>query len=172
MYDNTLQVAPGIAAYPAAFPGLYTVAGSRKDCNASTPATVTVTSKAAYDITVVSANRFLRRFTGDVTKPGAGLTVTASYYAHGFDDKPKLILDLDNSSGSDVTFTVTPNFYSHDKPETVKVRAHGRWGRGFDAVATSHGWYDVTVTASGDPTWSQRFIGHIETGEDSVTGSF
>jgi phospholipase C len=107
-----------------------------------------------------------------VTKPGSGLTVTASYYAHGFDDKPKLILVLFNGTGSDVTFTVTPNFYSRGLPETVKVRAHGRWGHGFDAVATSHGWYDVTVTVSSDPTWSQRFIGHIETGEDSVTGSF
>src|SRR5712691_59839 len=104
VYDNTLQVAPGIPAYPAAFPGQYTVAGSRKDRDASTQAAVTVRSKAAYDITVVSANRFLRRFTGDVTKPGAALKVTASYYAHGFDDKPKLILELDNNSGSDVTF--------------------------------------------------------------------
>ena len=172
VYDNTLRLAPGIPAYPAAFPGQYTVAGSHQDRAASTPAAVTVTSKAAYDITVVSANRFLRRFTGDVTKPGAGLTVTASYYAHGFDDKPQLILDLVNGTGSDVTFTVTPNFYSRGLPDKLKVHAHGRWSHGFDAVATSHGWYDVTVTASNDPTWSQRFTGHIETGQDSVTGSF
>jgi len=41
-----------------------------------------------------------------------------------------------------------------------------------DVVATSHGWYDVTVTASSDASWSQRFVGHIENGEHSITGSF
>jgi len=34
----------------------------------------------AYDITVVSANRFLRRFTGDLTKAGADAQVTVAYY--------------------------------------------------------------------------------------------
>jgi phospholipase C len=45
------------------------------------------------------------------------------------------------------------------------------WRHEADVVATAHGWYDVTVTADVDSTWSQRFIGHIENGEDSITGS-
>jgi len=37
-------------------------------------------------------------------------------------------------------------------------------------VKQSHGWYDVTVTADRDATWSQRLVGHLETGRPSVSG--
>jgi phospholipase C len=173
VFDNTLATSPSVAAYPGAFPGQYTVAGARFGAVTAVSQTV---AGPAYDTTIVSANRFLRRFTGDATKAGAALTVTASYYANGFEDQssapgPALLLTLGNNSASDVTFTVTPNHYSADPVRTVKVRAHGSWRHEADVVATAHGWYDVTVTADVDSTWSQRFIGHIENGEDSITGS-
>ena len=33
----------------------------------------------------------------------------------------------------------------------------------------SHGWYDVLFTVNGFPAFSQRFAGHLETGEESRT---
>ncbi len=172
VYDNTLQVAPAITAYPGAFPGQFTVTGSTRDSRAATTATQTV-GGPAYDVTVVSANRFLRRFTGNATKAGADLKVATSFYANGFDDKPALLLDLVNGSHSDVTFTVKHNYYNNGaSAQTIRVRAGETFRHVADVVSTAHGWYDVTVTASSDSTWSQRFIGHIETGEHSITGSF
>jgi phospholipase C len=40
-----------------------------------------------------------------------------------------------------------------------------------DPLAGSNGWCDLTITIDGDSTWSQRFTGHIETGEPSITGA-
>ncbi|HEX4830904.1 MAG TPA: phospholipase C, phosphocholine-specific [Trebonia sp.] len=171
VYDNTLAVAPAIGAYPAAFPGAYTVAPSAK------AATTTVTQEVsgpAYDVTVVSANRFLRRFAGDMTKAGAELQVTASYYeGNGSStDKPLIFFDLCNSTGKPVTFTLAYTSYTKAPADKISCDAHGRWSHQVDDLVTTHGWYDITVTADIDPTWSQRFIGHIENGADSVTGSF
>jgi phospholipase C len=35
---------------------------------------------------------------------------------------------------------------------------------------TASGWYDVAVTVSSDSSWSQRFTGHLENGQPSITG--
>ncbi len=171
IYDNTLQTAPPVASYPAAFPGQFTVAGSRENCHAATTATKAV-GGPAYDVTVVSANRFLRRFTGNATTAGANLKVTTSFFGNGFADKPALLLDLVNGSHSTVTFTVKSNHYNDEPAQAIRVHAGETWRHVADVVATSHGWYDVTVTANTDASWSQRFIGHIETGNPSITGSF
>ncbi|MER5711643.1 phospholipase domain-containing protein [Streptomyces sp. NPDC002122] len=40
----------------------------------------------------------------------------------------------------------------------------------FNAVAYHQGWYDFTITVDNDSTWSERFAGHIEYGDTSVTG--
>jgi phospholipase C len=37
-------------------------------------------------------------------------------------------------------------------------------------AAVQNGWYDFTVTADADATWSRRYTGHIETGAASVSG--
>jgi phospholipase C len=37
-------------------------------------------------------------------------------------------------------------------------------------ITTASGWYDLTVTIDTDTSWSQRFSGHVETGENSITG--
>jgi phospholipase C len=50
------------------------------------------------------------------------------------------------------------------------VRAHSSATYEADPVATSDGWYGVTVTISGDTSWSRGYTGHLETGAPSVTG--
>ncbi len=167
---NNLAAIPAVTAYPAGFPGQYTVAPTQK-VTAKTAATLAIGAAGAYDITVVSANRFLRRFTGDTTKAGAAARVAASFYTGGFARQPKLNLELSNGGNSNVTFTVTHNHYSKAKPATYKVRPGDSATFTFEAIARTGGWYDVTVTISGDSTWSQRFTGHIENGSNSVTGS-
>lgn len=69
-----------------------------------------------------------------------------------------------------MTFTITHNNYISGKPDTVKVNAHGKEAWTVNPVKESDGWYDVTVTVDVDGGWSQRFVGHIETGEASITG--
>ncbi|GII55485.1 phospholipase C, phosphocholine-specific [Planotetraspora thailandica] len=167
VYNNRAGL-PTLAQYPAAFPGQYTVAAN------STVSGVGVVGASAddtaYDITVTGSNRFLRRFTGDVTTAGKDLEVEADYYDGKSTKHPKLKLWLRNHGDSRVTFTITHNNYSSDRPHTVKVNAHGKEAWTVSPVKDSDGWYDVTVTADCDEAWSQRFVGHLETGEASITG--
>ena len=67
---------------------------------------------------------------------------------------------------------MTHNYYNSEPARIIRVHAGQAVRHVADVVGTSSGWYDVTVTADIDSSWSQRFIGHIETGEDSITGSF
>jgi phospholipase C len=51
------------------------------------------------------------------------------------------------------------------------VAAHGKEAWAVSPLELSGGWYDVTVTADSDAAWSQRFVGHLETGQPRITGS-
>ena len=161
VYDN--RAAGGdLTAYPAATPGQYTVAAGGS-ASASAPVS------GRYDLTVVGPNRFLRHFTGDTTRTGATAQVTASYQ-HGPGRDPVLALELANGGSHVVTFTVTPNHYARHGGRSYRVAAHGHASYLADPLATSDGWYDVTVTVSGDSSWSRRYVGHLENGQPSTTG--
>ncbi|MEU2629925.1 phosphocholine-specific phospholipase C [Kitasatospora sp. NPDC007106] len=123
-----------------------------------------------YDLSVVGPNRFLRRFKGDATKPGKLVSVTASYANAPTTGKLALWFAFANTGTAAVTFTVTSTNYRNDGPWTYTVPAGGTASDFFNAVAYNNGWYDFTVTVDSDPSWSQRFTGHLETGAASVSG--
>ncbi|WP_405013203.1 phosphocholine-specific phospholipase C [Kitasatospora sp. NBC_01539] len=123
-----------------------------------------------YDLGVVGPNRFLRRFKGDATKPGKLVSVATSYATEAGTGKLALRFAFTNAGSTAVTFTVTSTNYRTDGPWTYRVPAGGSAGDYFNAVAYTDGWYDFTVTVDSDPTWSQRFTGHLETGAASVSG--
>ncbi len=116
------------------------------------------------------ANRFLRRFTGNVTTAGANVAVTADYFTDGWGPRPALTLALANNGHADVTFTVTANQYAAGPARTYRVHAGRHASHAIDPIVTAHGWYDVTVTVDTDASWSQRFTGHLENGQPSITG--
>jgi phospholipase C len=124
----------------------------------------------AYDLSVTGPNRFLRRFQGDTTKTGKDLAVTASYAVEPGTGKLAVYFKLANNATSTVNFTVTSNQYRGDGPWPYQVRAGANVSDYFNAVAYTNGWYDFTVTADIDPTWSQRFTGHLENGAPSTSG--
>jgi phospholipase C len=172
VYNN---VAPdqALADYPAKFPGQYTVDPSHTVWNKVVPGSVEIgagSGEGKYDLTVVGPNRFLRRFTGDVNATGRTAQVEAAYYEGGFGPKPRLALELTNSGTKAVTFTVVSNSYSKGQSKTYHVSAHGRATHAVDPLVSSNGWYDLTVTISGDNSWSRHYIGHLENGTDSITG--
>ena len=168
VYDNTLGATPSVAAYPAGFPGQFTVAGSCTEATAATNVTFAAGAGPAYDITVTGPNRFLRRFKGNTATAGAHVTVDAEYYHQGF--KPKFVLNLVNGSTSAVNFTVTTNNYGPSGPVSYHVPARQTKQHTIDPISNSHGWYDLTVTIDSDKGWSQRLTGHLENGKPSITG--
>ena len=80
------------------------------------------------------------------------------------------MLTLTNSGPQAATFTVVSNHYSTDPAKTFHVRPHGHATYSVDPLACGNGWYDLTVTISGDSSWSRRHVGHLEDGRNSVTG--
>jgi phospholipase C len=172
VYNNAAP-ALTLADYPAKFPGQYTVDPSHTIWNKTVAGSVEIgagSGDGKYDLTVVGPNRFLRNFTGDVTTAGRTAQVEASYYQGGFQPKPKLVLELINAGAQAVTFTVAPNNYSKDKAKTYHVPGHGRTSHVVDVLESGNGWYDVSVTISGDASWSRRYVGHLEDGSNSITG--
>ncbi|GHH87468.1 non-hemolytic phospholipase C [Streptomyces sulfonofaciens] len=169
---NNLAATPSLADYPAKFPGQYTVDASHGPVRTvtGTAPVGAVAGDTAYDITVVGPNRFLRHFTGDVAASGSTARVEAEYPADGHGAGPALALRLTNTAGTPVTFTIVSNQYTSERPITRVVPGHGRATHTFDPLAGSDGWYDLSVTVSGDPSWSRRYVGHLEDGSDSVTG--
>ncbi|MDX6353924.1 MAG: phospholipase [Streptomyces sp.] len=168
---NNLAGTPSLADYPAKFPGQYTVSPAHPLSTKPVAGTAPVGATAgdtAYDITVVGPNRFLRHFTGDVGAAGKTAQVEAEYYTSG--PRPRLALKLTNTGSKPVTFTVTPNHYTDDRPVIHHVPAHGHTTHTIDPLAKANGWYDLSVTVSGDSSWSRRYTGHLEDGSDSVTG--
>ncbi|MGW4383838.1 phosphocholine-specific phospholipase C [Kitasatospora sp. NPDC004531] len=123
-----------------------------------------------YDLTVIGPNRFLRRFTGDATTAGKYAAVTTSYAPAPDTGRPALWFRLANTGSAPVTFTITSANYRTDGPWTYQVAAGAAADDWFNVAAYTNGWYDFTVTVSGDAGWSQRFTGHLETGAPSVSG--
>ncbi|MDQ1729951.1 MAG: phospholipase [Pseudonocardiales bacterium] len=170
---NNIEPDQSLRDYPAKFPGQYTVDPSDTIWNTTVPGTLEIgagSGDGAYDLTVIGPNRFLRHFTGDVNAAGVTAQVEAAYYQARFGPKPKLVLELTNGGESSVTFTVASNNYSKAQPKTYHVSARGRATHVVDPLASSNGWYDLSVTVSGDNSWSRRYTGHLEDGRNSITG--
>lgn len=172
VYSNLAQDL-NLVDYPSTYPGQYTVEGSRTIWNRTVPGSVDIGAghgEGKYDLTVLGPNRFLRHFTGDVNAAGATAQVSAAYHQGGFGLRPRLILSLINNGPAAVTFTVTVGNYGTDRPRTFRVPAHGRATHETDPLVTSDGWYDLSVSVSGDGSWSRRYTGHLEDGRNSITG--
>jgi phospholipase C len=122
-----------------------------------------------YDLTVLGPNRFLRRVTGDATAAGKTAEAVTSYAPAPDTGRQALWFTLTNGGTAPVTFTIVSNNYRSGS-WTYQVPAGGKVSDYFNAVSIAQGWYDFTVTLSGDSSWSRRAVGHIETGAPSVSG--
>ncbi|WP_233840470.1 phospholipase C, phosphocholine-specific [Dyella sp. 2HG41-7] len=123
-----------------------------------------------YDLTVIGPNRFLRRFAGNVNNAGKSCSVTSSYQNDPTSGEMAIYFALTNTSSASVTFTITANNYTNEGPWTYTVAAGATANTFFAAVAQTQGWYDFTITMSGDSSWIRRYTGHLENGGASVTG--
>ena len=171
VYNNALPT-PSLANYPAGYPSQYTVDASHSSSTKAVAGAVEIGAgfgDGKYDLTVVGSNRFLRHFTGDTAVSADTAQVRAEYEGTS-GEHPTLSLRLVNTGKQTVTFTVTSNNYASDRPRTYRVAPRDHITHSVDPLKHSHGWYDLSVTVSTDPSWSRRYIGHLENGEASVTG--
>ncbi|HEY3753402.1 MAG TPA: phospholipase C, phosphocholine-specific [Pseudonocardiaceae bacterium] len=128
--------------------------------------TVPAASDGSYDIAVYAANGFLREFAGRRGGLAVEVTVTVVDGPH----HPKLRIAVHNGGRSTATVRVTGTRPGAGRPSTFRVPAGTTVSTDRDVVGDGHGWYDVLATVDGDSTYRRRFAGHVENGEDTITG--
>jgi phospholipase C len=119
--------------------------------------------ESTYDLSVHGPNGFFRGFKGG--SPGrhsTKLDVEASYDERGF----KLVLELSNRGSKPVEVTMRDRYNS--RPAKLSLRS-GETQRRQWPLSRTRGWYDLVVTVQGDSGFEQRYAGHVENGEDSIS---
>ncbi|POZ62058.1 phosphocholine-specific phospholipase C [Chromobacterium alticapitis] len=120
-----------------------------------------------YDLTLYGPNGFLRRFVGNLhSAMGALEAVSSVSVAAG---APQLTLQLSNPGGKAATFLVSANGYGGGAAQQVAVSAGGSQLLSWNLASTA-GWYDLTVSCVGESNFVRRLAGHVETGAVSVSG--
>jgi phospholipase C len=112
-----------------------------------------------YDFTCHGPNGFQRRFAGNLPEDRNLLEAVSTLQP----DTGRLTLALQNWSASNMNFTITDG-YGLVPARTVTVPPGSIGTASFFAAFENSGWYDLTVTADGDPQFLRRLAGHIESG--------
>ena len=128
--------------------------------------TVTNYNGLPYDFTAYGPNGFLRRFAGNLGLDCNQLEVTSSFDTNA----GTITLTLQNSTAASVNFTIADG-YGLSGPWTNNVPPGGLGTNVFFTLANNGGWYDLVVTADGDPQFLRRLGGHIETGVPTPTAT-
>ena len=120
--------------------------------------TIAVSPSVGYDIAVHGPNGCYRHVAG-----GAPDAPRVSAAPTGSSENLTLIL---NNGGPAVDVTITDN-RSNARPTTFHL-SHG--GHVLHVVGgDTGGWYDVTITSSGDHRFVRRLAGHVESGRPSIS---
>lgn len=147
-------------------PWRYTV-GAHRSLHDDFDLTVT---NGAYDFTVYGPNGFVRSF-GGAAQAGAQHGAHAAAHPEvkaGYDvANGNLYLKIANRGGARVQLTLTDNAYG---APARRLTLHGgeerieQW-----SLASSHHWYDVTVSDGTSGGFARRFAGHVENGRPSYS---
>jgi phospholipase C len=114
-----------------------------------------------YDLTVYGPNGFVRYFKGSI-----GAAALAVHTRYGKDDHGAIGLLITNIGAGKATVIVL-DAYTGDKD--LRLLWPGARLEHDNRLDRFHGWYDLVVRVSEDPTFEYRLAGHVETGDDSFS---
>ena len=128
------------------------------------------TTNGVYAFTVYGPNGFVRNFAGNAQaigknrnhKPALPEVKTHYDVANG-----NVFLKFTNRGDSVAHLSVVDNAYgARPRPVTVPagVSLEESW-----VLASSHHWYDLTVSDRDDASYQRRLAGHVETGKPSIS---
>ncbi len=118
-----------------------------------------------YRLRVHGPNGFFRQFSGSAHDPA--LRVLCGYQRAGARPTGNLELQIENTDRRAHVVIVRDETY-RTRPRRLTVRAGASVTLVRD-LSRSHGWYDLALTTPTAPRFSQRFAGHVETGNPSFT---
>jgi phospholipase C len=118
---------------------------------------------SSYDLSVYGPNGFMRHFKGSIGGSAASLDVVARY---NIGQGPSIGWNITNIGASQAQVTVLDAYTGN-----VTTRLLHPHATVVDKLSLEqfYGWYDVIITVDGDPSFSYRLAGHVETGGDSFS---
>ena len=122
----------------------------------------TASDDGRYDLWILGPNGFHRHCTGHAGV--APMEVTAAYQGPG----ASLQLTVRNPAPQARSFQVQANAYGYPQASDTKLGPGESVSLSWD-MTRSGGWYDVTVLDGGDPAYTRRLAGRIETGAPSTS---
>lgn len=122
----------------------------------------TASDDGRYDLWILGPNGFHRHCAGRAGAPA--LEVTAAYQGPG----ASLQLTVRNPAPQARSFQVLANAYGYPQASDTKLGPGESVSLSWD-MTRSGGWYDVTVLDGGDPAYTRRLAGRIETGAPSTS---
>jgi phospholipase C len=125
---------------------------------------VALFANSGYAVEVHGPNGFYRSFAG--AAGSSPIAVSISYESRGGQPTGNVAVKLRNTSAKAVEAVVTDNAYEAKKV-SVKMHAGEEKSVVLD-LKRSHGWYDFTVKADGEPSYAQ-YAGRVETGKPSTS---
>jgi phospholipase C len=116
--------------------------------------------ETAYDISIYGPNGYLSHFRGAISSmPEARVR----YDGQSGD----VYLTLANN-GPKPCIVTAGNRYEHTKPRSYNLEpgatTEDRW-----SLASSSGWFDLSITGKDEPVFLRRFAGHVETGHPATS---
>src|SRR5215813_4430085 len=116
---------------------------------------------SSYDLSVHGPNGFMRHFKGSIGGSAATLDLVSRY---NIGQGPSIGWNITNIGASQAQVTVLDAYTGN-----VTTRLLHPHATVVDKLSLEqfYGWYDVIITVDGDPSFSYRLAGHVETGADS-----
>jgi phospholipase C len=119
---------------------------------------------SSYDLSVYGPNGFARYFSGGAGSNAATLDISSTYGSEG--GRPTITCRITNVAAAPAgvivldayTGDVSTKVLQPHEPLVEKV-----------VLDQFHGWYDLIVKVSADPSFKYRLAGHVETGTDSFS---
>ncbi|OZI62525.1 phosphocholine-specific phospholipase C [Bordetella genomosp. 11] len=121
-----------------------------------------------YDLWVLGPNGYHRAFAGDLSAQAAsGAAVPEIRVCYDVANGNVYLTAL-NTGGKDARITVRAKAYRDDGPWNLTVAPGASQDLHWD-LKDSARWYDFVATCAGQPGWSRRFAGRVETGQDGLS---
>jgi phospholipase C len=128
-----------------------------------------MTTSGVYAFEAFGPNGFVRKFAGNTTQTQthSGQPVLPEVRTHYDVANGNVFLKFGNKGRGIAHLTVIDNAYGA-RPRQVIVPAGAEIEEAW-VLASSHHWYDLTVSSTEDSSYARRLAGHVETGRPSIS---
>ena len=118
---------------------------------------------SSYDLSVYGPNGFLRSFKGSIGSGAAVLDVVPTYGTQG---RGAIALAITNVTDAPAEISLLDAYTGKTIMRSLGPQQTFEEGLPLDEFG---GWYDLSVTVSGDASVKYQLAGHVETGKESIS---